>query len=213
MSAASVDLSDGQLVARARAGDEVAFDQLFRRHYERTVNLAYRLQGSLDDAEDIAQTAFIRLHHNLARIRDGQALEAWLYRAVVNLVRDRHKSAMRKPWSLFSVLQSRTSSEEELDAPEWGDGGPTDPARQVERQHLEEALEAAITQLPLEFREPLVLHHMEGLDVATMASVLGLPEGTVKSRLSRARDRLRRTLMPWFEDQDDKGNGGTRRPK
>ncbi len=191
--------SDQDLVVRARSGEDAAFDELLRRHYGRVVNFAYRLQGNMDDAEDIAQTAFVRIHANLGRMRDGQAVLAWLYRTVVNLVRDRAKSARRKPLSWFTDLVSRSdddNSEEYAGPPD----GSLDPARMVESAQLHDALEQAIGALPLEFREPLVLHHLQHLEVDEIAEVLGLPIGTVKSRLARARGRLRNALAGWFEN-------------
>lgn len=189
--------SDGELVASARGGDEHAFDVLFRRHYARVVNLALRLHGNHDDAEDIAQLAFVRAHASLNRIRDGQALLAWLYRTVVNEVRDRAKARKRKPWLSFGDLRARADGSED-DSAEPGDAS-LDPARLVMQRSMEDALTAAIAALPLEFREAVVMHHLEQMDVAEMAKLLGVPAGTVKSRLSRGRARLREALAQWIE--------------
>lgn len=197
--ARDADVSDGELVARSQAGDEVAFDRLFQRHYARAVNLAFRLHGNMDEAEDIAQTAFIRLHSSLRQVRDGQALVAWLYRTVINLVRDRHKSIRRKPWLRFSEMSTPGNDDEGGAEPDWAASVRSDPARQVEQEELQKALEAAVGKLPLEFREAVVLHHLHGMDVEAIAEITRVPVGTVKSRLARGRDRLRRELMPWFE--------------
>ena len=194
---------DDALVAAARLGDERAFDTLFARHYGQVVNLAFRLQGSMDDAEDIAQTAFIRAHANLKRLRDGQAILAWLYRTVVNLVRDKAKSARRKPLLRFGDL-SRSGEDGGAEAYDGTPDSSLDPARIVEASHLQEALERAIAGLPLEFREPLVLHHFQQVNVEQISEILGVPVGTVKSRLSRARGRLREALRPWFADVSER---------
>ena len=189
--------SDADLVTLARSGDDEAFDVLFRRHYARVVNLAMRLHGNQDDAEDIAQLAFVRAYASLNRIRDGQALLAWLYRTVVNEIRDRAKARKRKPWLLFGDWRSADgSSDGGLSEP--GDAS-LDPARVVVGQSMNDALADAIAALPLEFREPVVMHHLDGLDLVEIAGVLGVPVGTVKSRLSRGRARLRESMAPWLE--------------
>ncbi len=191
-------MSDADLVALARGGDDHAFDTLFRRHYARVVNLAMRLHGNQDDAEDIAQLAFVRAHANLGRMRDGQALLAWLYRTVVNEVRDRAKARKRKPWLSLGDLRSSDGGPGGGNVVEPGDDA-LDPARMVMQRNMNEALTEAIGALPLEFREPVVMHHLEQMDVNEIAGVLGVPLGTVKSRLARGRARLRDAMAPWFE--------------
>lgn len=188
---------DADLVEAARRGDERAFDVLFQRHYPRVAGLALRLQGNAEDAEDIAQTAFVKAHANLSRIRDGQALLAWLYRTVVNDVRDRAKTRRRKPLVLLSTVMNRRDGSESAPSQEPGDH-ELDPARIVASSERDRALERAIGQLPLEFREPVVMHHLEQMDVADIAKVLGVPAGTVKSRLSRGRARLREAMAEWL---------------
>lgn len=190
-------VADGELVRRAREGDQGAFDVLFRRHYARLVHLALRLHGNQDDAEDIVQTAFVRAYAHLKRIRDGQALLAWLYRAVVNLVRDRAKSAVQRQTVALEAMSQRPDGDASEEPAALGDAS-LDPARVVEKSEVQRALAEAIQRLPLEFREPLVLHHLEHLGVEEIAQVLGVPVGTVKSRIARGRMRLRRELEPWF---------------
>jgi len=82
---------------------------------------------------------------------------------------------------------------------DWADSARSDPALQVEQAGIHEALEAAVGRLPPDFREAVVLHHLHGMDVEKIAEITGVPVGTVKSRLARGRERLRRELMPWFD--------------
>ncbi|MBM3496004.1 MAG: sigma-70 family RNA polymerase sigma factor [Armatimonadetes bacterium] len=191
-------MPDSDLMASARAGDDRAFDLLFQRYYAKVAGLAARLHGNMEDAEDIAQTAFVRAHANLARIRDGQALLAWLYRTVVNEIRDRAKAKKRKPLFLLGDLARGEDGPEAAALAEPGDR-ELDPARIVARSERDSALERAIGGLPLEFREPVVMHHIEQMDLGEIAGALGVPVGTVKSRLSRGRARLREALAEWFE--------------
>lgn len=192
--------ADAALVARALAGDSSAYDELFRKHYARIYNFAVRLTGDRDSAEDVAQLAFIRTYEGLGRIREGSTLVKYLYRVVVNLVRDRAKAARRKPWIGFVDLWSKGSdSQPDGDEPvEFADAG-SDPSRIVGNRALQSAIQKQIAQLPMEFREAFVLHHIEGLDVKQIAEVVGVPEGTVKSRIGRARKRLAEAMAPWME--------------
>jgi RNA polymerase sigma-70 factor (ECF subfamily) len=192
--------ADAALVARVLAGESGAYDELFRRHYARVYNFAVRLTGSRDSAEDIAQSAFIRTYETLSRLRDGRTLTKYLYRVVVNLVRDRAKSARRKPWIGFADLLGKgRASEQSSDEPaEFADPG-MDPARIAGDRAFQKALEEQIASLPMDFREAFVLHHVEGLDIRQIAEVVGAPEGTVKSRIGRARKRLAEAVGPWME--------------
>lgn len=194
---------DAALVARVVAGEKDAFDALFQKHYARVYNFAAQLTGSLDAAEDIAQSVFIRAYGSLGRLRDGRAFVKLLYRTAVNLVRDRAKSARRKPWIAFrDMLRSVRMSEGLTDEPvEFADQS-LDPARVVGERVLAEALREQIAALPPDFREALVLHHIEGLDVSEIAEIAGVPVGTVKSRLGRARRRLRDTMGDWVEQEE-----------
>lgn len=194
---------DAELVARAAAGDASAFDSLFSAHYRRVYNFAMRLTGNPDAAEDIAQTTFVRAYGSIGRLRDGRTFQKLLYRITVNLVRDRARTAQRKPW--LSFLDLRRASEGRDGAagdehPELADGG-LDPARIVGRSAFSDALAAQIAALPIDFREALVLHHVEGLDIREVAELTGVPEGTVKSRIGRARQRLQKAMAPWTNDE------------
>jgi RNA polymerase sigma-70 factor (ECF subfamily) len=193
--------ADAQLVQRARSGDEQACDLLFRRHYPKVYNLALHLEGNRDDAADVAQTAFVRAYDSLHRLRDEQAFLKWVYRIVVNIVRDRTKAARRKPWISFqNLLRPSRNAEESAEPVEFADRS-LDPERIAMRKARGHALQNAIAALPLEFREALTLHHLQNLDVKQIAEVLGIPEGTVKSRLGRARQRLREALREWLDEE------------
>ncbi|MCC6731097.1 MAG: RNA polymerase sigma factor [Chthonomonadales bacterium] len=198
-------MTDGELVARAVDGDPGAYDDLFRRHYARVYNLALRLDGNHANAEDIAQTAFLRAHGSLGRLRDGQAFLKFVYRIAVNLVRDRAKAARRRPLALFGDLwrPGRQSADEGGgEDPRLADV-EADPARRTVELERDRALLAAIAALSLDQREVVVLHHLEGLGVRQIAETLGVREGTVFSRLGRARQRLREALRGWFEAEEE----------
>ncbi len=192
-------VSDAELVRRAQNRESGAFDALFDRHYARVFNFALNLTGDGDSAGDIAQSAFVKTYDALNRVRDGQAILKFLYRAVVNLVRDRARSRERKPWTLFTdLLRPGDDGNGSTDLLDTADPG-LDPQRLLIAKDRDEALRSAIAGLPGEFREALVLHHLEGMDVREISEVIGVPAGTVKSRLGRARARLRTALAEWLD--------------
>jgi RNA polymerase sigma factor (sigma-70 family) len=198
---ASGETDDAELVRRARGGENAAYDALFARHYQKVYSLVARLGSEPCDAEDVAQTVFVRAYESLGRLRDGQAFLGWVYRIAVNLVRDRAKSARRRPWVRFSDMLRRGRDAGSPEEPvEFADPAQ-DPARIVARSELHRVLKAQIACLPLEHREVLLLHHAEGLDLRQVAEIVGVAEGTVKSRLGRARQRLRRSMSPWIETE------------
>ena len=190
---------DAELVRRAQRGEPGAFDALFDRHYAKVYNFALKMEGNQANSEDIAQTAFVRAYEAIDRIRDGQAFLAFLYRVVVNLIRDRAKSAKRKPWIRFIDLWRPPGGENTGAEPNVFADDTLDPQRIVAHRERDKALALAISELPLDFREVLVLHHLQQMDVKQISSMIGVAEGTVKSRLGRARQRLRTALSDWVE--------------
>ncbi len=188
---------DARLVAAAARGDQEAFGSLFRAHYRRVYNFAFRMTESGDAAEDVTQTAFVRAYESIGRLRDGQAFLKFMFRIVVNLVRDRAKAARRKPWVSFEDVTVAGGGAEPV---EFADAS-LDPHRITAGVEMHRALLEQVRALAPEFREVVVLHHMEEMDVREISRTLGVPEGTVKSRLGRARAKLREALAGWM-DQD-----------
>jgi RNA polymerase sigma-70 factor (ECF subfamily) len=187
--------SDARLVAAAARGDQEAFGALFRTHYRRVYNFALRLTSDGDSSEDITQTAFVRAYESISRLRDGQAFLKFMFRIVVNLVRDRAKSARRKPWVSFDDMTVAGAGAEPV---EFADES-LDPHRITAGAEMHQALLEQLAALAPEFREVVVLHHMEEMDVREISRTLGVPEGTVKSRLGRARAKLREALAGWMD--------------
>ncbi len=177
--------ADGYDVQRARDGDPSAFDRLFSRHFARVYRFAYRMSGDGDLAEDAAQGAFVRTYRALGGLRDGQSFVKYLYRAALNLLKDEARRRSRKP-------------EASIDGLERAGSGAEDPAGSLAARERDAALHRAVLALPEEFRTVVVLHHFEEMDVTEIGRVLGIPEGTVKSRLGRARARLRDQLREWL---------------
>ena len=189
---------DRQLVALAQNGDPEAFAQLVR-HYQ---NLALGKTGSHHDAEEVTQTAFLKAWQSIRSFQGKAAFSSWLYRLTVNAAID--------------LLRQRRAPALSLDDPDLPpladeDPGPEEASLAAERRRL---LWQAIDRLPEAQRTPLVLREMEGLSYREIAQVLDLEEGTVKSRLARARLLLRRLLAEsgLLRDaaQEPVGKGGQR---
>lgn len=167
------------LLARSRAGDLDAFELLVRTHQDRIYNVAYRITGNHEDAADAAQDAFVRAYQALARFREDAAFSTWLYRIATNAALD---LVRRRPAALHVELSA--------DHP-----APGGPELEAHRREIHRRIHAALGRLPAEFRTAVVLRDFHGLEYEQIARILQVPIGTVRSRLSRAREVLRAQLM------------------
>ena len=185
--AAEHEVSDHVLVLKAQAGDREAFGELVTRYMRRAYYAALGLSGSHDDALDLSQEAFVRAYRARASLDPDRPFYPWLYQIVrrlcFNLQRDRRTRRRRMeeatPW-----LQDQAGAR----------AAASDPARSAERSELRSRLEVAIDALPEREREVLVLKEFEGLRYREIAELLGIPIGTVMSRLYTARRNLAEIL-------------------
>lgn len=174
---------DHELVAAAQSGDRRALDTLLRRHYDRVHAVCRRIAGSSRDADDAAQEAMISIVRGLPRF-DGRAqFSTWAYRIATNAALDELRRRKRRP-ALHVVNDEGVHPE------------AVDPMadRQVTGIVDRMAIDAALDQLPEEFRAAVVLRDVADLDYAEIAEALGVPVGTVKSRIARGRAQLTATL-------------------
>jgi RNA polymerase sigma-70 factor (ECF subfamily) len=174
---------DLELARRHAAGDLAAFEEVYRSHSALVFNLCRRLSGDPDEALDAAQEVFLRVHRHLGRFHGRSTLRTWIYRVAVNQCRRRF--ARRPPPAL--PLETASS------AARWAAPGP-DPEQRAARAEAEECLERALAGVPLRFRAAVVLRDVEGLAYPEIAEVLGVPVGTVRSRIARGREALRTRL-------------------
>ena len=180
------------LIRRCQRGDRLAIEVLIRRHQNYVYRLCYLVMRNEQDAEDMTQETFIRAFRALPRfeIRDGASFEAWLYRISVNACRSR----MRRKW--YQVLP-------------WPEPAPrivAEPEKQPDRvamqgEHRDQVLEA-IDTLGEKHRLVVILRYYAGLSNEEIAQTLGIPSGTVRSRLHIARNRLRKLLAEMEEVQE-----------
>ncbi len=166
------------LVARAQAGDQTAFRELYRQHAGRVYALCLRLTGNSGDAEERTQDVFVRLWDKLRSFRGESAFTSWLHRLAVNVVLNERRTTKRR--------EQRVTLAEDPAVLEKSRGAPT--------EGLSIDLERAIGELPDGAREVFVLFDIEGYGHAEIAALVGIAEGTSKAQLFRARQLLREKL-------------------
>jgi RNA polymerase sigma-70 factor (ECF subfamily) len=176
------------LITAAREGDVRAFNQLVMLYQSMVYNTAYRVLNNPDAAADATQDAFLSAYKAMRKFRGG-SFKSWMLRIVTNACYDQLRKKQRRPTSSLDNLPVETDHTYHL----------RDPAEQpdefVERQELNQMIQAGISTLPVEQRTILVLSDVQGLSYQEIATVMGISLGTVKSRLSRGRARLRDYLL------------------
>ena len=178
-------MTEAELVRAAQRGEQDAFAQLVEANQGRIYTLAYRMTGNVETARDLTQETFLSAWQALPRFRGKSAFSTWLYRMAVNACIDFLRREKRR-----AVLP--LSSED--DALQLPDQGPS-PQEALEQQERLLALRQALAALSPHHRKVLVLRELEGLSYREIAQYLGLEEGTVKSRIARARLALRDALI------------------
>lgn len=187
--------ADAEVVQKARAGDHQAFRVLVERYQGRAYGLALRVLRDEDAARDAVQDAFLKAYGSLDRFEGRSSFYTWLYRLVLNVcldLRRRDRPDRRVDWSEERWQQA---SEEDAGADAISGSPAPGPGLAMERAELRSAIRDAIQTLPDDARQTLLLREVDGLSYAEIAEVLGVPRGTVMSRLHYARRRLRRVLV------------------
>ena len=188
---------DDALVERARAGDRAAFQALFQKYHRRVYSVALGVVKRPEDAMDVVQDAFIKVHKHLATFQGASSFYTWLYRIVMNLGID-HVRRTRK-------------------VVEWGDDVPLDqaagdgtmvpkvadanPSRTLVRRELSDKIRQALDTLPEYHRAVILLREVEGMSYEEIAEVLDVPKGTIMSRLFHARRKMQDQLQPYLEGE------------
>ena len=180
-----------ELVARCREGDAAAFARLVAQNESMVFNLAARLLGDGEEARDVAQDVFLQVYRQLARFQGRSSLKTWIYRIVVNQCHNRRRFWLRRGRDKEEELDERQAVPEAAGPRDEWHASPYERVRNGERARK---VQAALLGLSFEQRSVLVLREVEGLSCEEVASALGIPDGTVKSRLSRAREALRQQL-------------------
>ena len=177
------------LLKGAKEGNEFAFAQIVERYEKRVYQLCYRMTGNPEDAADQTQETFLKAWRGLPSFQGDCALGTWLHRLAVNCCID----YLRREKKRRAQVTSLDASGGEAPPPEQPDSGPG-PQEQLEQRERQRAVQRALEKLTLEHRAVLLLRESQGLSYGEIARALGLEEGTVKSRLARARLQLRNVL-------------------
>jgi len=188
-------MDETALIDAAQHGDLDAFNHLVLVYQNMVYNQAYRMVGDTDVAEDASQDAFIIAFRKLGTYRGG-SFKAWLLRIVTNLCYDELRRRKRRP---TTPLEPTDHDDDEIESPRWLSDPSETPEQTAERVELAQALQYCLDSLPPDFRAIVTLVDIQGLDYSEAAQAMGRPLGTVKSRLARARTRLRDCLQGYRE--------------
>jgi len=181
-------LADGELVATAIAGREASFEELVRRYQRPIAAYVYRMVGDYDSALDLTQEVFIKVYNSLSRYRSEFKFSTWIYKIAHNAAIDHiRRFAVRE-----QALASGTDGERREAAIE---SRRLTPEQESEREERRSEIESVVQLLPAAYRELIVLRHSHDLSYDEIAEVTGLPLGTVKNRLFRAREAMRDLLI------------------
>ena len=188
---AAQDETEAQFIARLVARDEAAFNQLVTGYERRVFALVYRMLGRRDEAEDLSQEVFVQVFKAIDQFRGESKLSTWIYRIAVNLCKNKTKYLARRHAGDQDDVDAMPERLPNSAAKGVSVGDVSRPDELVEGMQLELVVKRAIGQLEPDFREVLVLRDVEDLSYEEIAAVTGLPDGTVKSRIHRARGQLR----------------------
>jgi len=173
------------LIAQVQEGDNASFELLVIENQTKVYNLALRMVGNAEDAYDMSQEAFIKAYNSLAFFRGESRFSVWLYRLTTNVCLDFLRSQGRKQHGSLTYMNNE-DDDKELEIPD----DRFSPETLAEKKELREAVNHGLMSLPKEYRAILLLREIDGLSYEEIAEALSLEEGTVKSRIFRARKRL-----------------------
>lgn len=182
-------MTDRELIKKARAGDDKAFEELVRRYESQIAATVHGMLGNVDVADDVGQEVFIRFHKNMSRFREDAALATYLTRIAINLCINELNRRKRRS------LLFKSPEEANLLEPS---GTPDDS---IVRNERKEIVQTAIQELEPKFRSVVVLRLIEGYSTEETAKILEIPLGTVLSRLARSQKKLKEKLVPFIQEE------------
>jgi RNA polymerase sigma-70 factor (ECF subfamily) len=188
---------DAELVTRWLGGEQGAFETLVTRHHARVFRFLVRMLGDAQEAEDVLQETFLNVHRHGRRFRGEARFSTFLYRAAANGALNRRRGLGRGSARLLRLFQ-RQAVGHDLPA------APRDPEAAAQSAQTAALVQAALLEIPVRLRLPLVLYDVEGLSYREIAEAVQVREGTVKSRIHRARRLLRERLRPLLGGHEDR---------
>ncbi len=184
-------MSEQDLIKRCQEGDIEAFEQLITDYEKRILNYCFRMMGNPSDAEDAAQEVFVKVFRFIGNFNGQSSFSTWLYRVASNVCLDLLRKAKRQPQNVVSIHQENDEGEEYLMAIEDPEPNPYERAQLSEAQQV---LVDALDQLGDEQKRVIILRDIEGLSYEEIAEITNTAPGTVKSRINRARQNLKKLL-------------------
>jgi len=188
-------MNEPALIQEAQHGNLDSFNALVLNYQDMLFNTALRIMGDEDTAADATQEAFLSAFRAIKSFRGG-SFKAWLLRTVTNACYDELRRQKRRP---TTPLEPETDDGEEMETPRWLADPAMSPEEEVEADDLEHAIQHCLDELPVEFRAVIVLADIQGMDYKEVSASVRVPLGTIKSRLARARLRLRECLQGFWE--------------
>ena len=185
--ATTIRESELDLVERHRYGDSEAFEEVYAKFERMVFNLALRMSGNEEDAADLAQEIFLRVYRHLSGFRGRSSLKTWVFRVALNCCRTRLR---RRGLTSRVHLQRPEDDLDRLEDPSPG------PERRALSRDLVARLERALEDLPLPFREAVILRDVQDFSYGEIAEMVGVRIGTVRSRIARGRERVRISMEP-----------------
>lgn len=189
-----VDAAESELIERCVAGDHQAWEALLSRYQTRVYNLAYQMTHDRERAADLAQESLIQIIHSLSRFRGEASLSTWIHGLTIRVCLHHLRRERKRPTELYDDLGHSQIEVASLDAM---------PYDVISREQVQQTVQAAIAALPLKFRTVMVLHGLGGLTYEETALALSLPVNTVKTRVHRAKMKLRALLRALLEEDGD----------
>jgi len=188
-------VDETELIREAQQGNLNSFNHLVLAYQDMVFTQAFRILGEEDPAEDATQDAFISAYRNIKFYRGG-SFKAWLLRIVTNTCYDELRKQKRRP---TQPLEPFDEDEDEIESPKWMADPSESPEDQVQRGELNRVIQHCLDELPPEFRSIVILVDIQGLDYIEAAQAAGKKLGTIKSRLARARFKMRDCLQGFWE--------------
>ncbi len=196
-----MDLTDCALIQNYLQTKELSqFKTLIRRYQNRVYSAAYRILGNAEEAEEVVQDAFVKVHQNLEKFKDQANFSSWLFRISHNLCMDTMRTKQRKKQGFHLISFDPQATDEEITSSNIGDlpDDMPNPAQLLDSEEQEKVIAESISKLPDYQRTVLVLHDLEGFSYQEIAEITGASIGTVRSRLHYGRLKLRELLEPYF---------------
>jgi RNA polymerase sigma-70 factor (ECF subfamily) len=195
--AAEVSAQESLFVLRLKANEDAAYDELVRTYNASIFHVAYRMLGDTADASDVVQEIFIKVFRNIGSFKGEAALKTWIFRIALSEILNRLRWWKSRHRSSTVSLDDPPPNGHEYHVP---DSGPS-PEEMLESKEREMAIQEALGKLSSEHRSIIVLRDIEGFSYTEIAEVLGISMGTVKSRLARGREDLKKSLIRYLSIQ------------